>query len=585
VFLASCSTTEQTQLVRFPEIDGAVTEGRFEDALSRVEAARQTDEFSVYNAKNEISFLLDKGLLAHYAGDYAASAKDLEESERLIEEAFTKSISDNFSSTMLDDPYQEEYIGEDFENIYVNIFNALNYYHAGDIDNAAVEIRRLNEKLVYIKQQYETQDKSLLEKTKEWISNAVDETFYSQSALAQYLGALFWRGAGHPDDARIDAQGVAAAFAAAPAIYSNPLPPELVMRGDVCDELEIPGGMARLNALCFTGLSPYKTVANPNFLWHGVENFLAYDTRPNLQKLKLSLLEHMGKVMQEVYDTRETRRQQLEELGTVLKGFASGNMLGGIAIGIFEAATSRSIPDRPLNEGDEAVDAWVNDRLEAENTAHDLRMTRCLPGAAYTGGINLAPGRYSFTVNYYSGAKLSHSKRYENVAVEAGKLNLIEDYCFTYNESRPPVFLSDDEALPDFPGRLPAPKGFQVEVAISAKLDATRRDKKIKSSFPKDKPPEGLRLEDISFHWYKLSWDPVPGATRYCIYRLIPDGTAYMLWAIITEPKVSMTIEQDPTVTVSSNPAGWLKPAWPTGFKVLAVGPDGYGIPSGEVVK
>ncbi|ULQ60836.1 hypothetical protein K7I13_06105 [Brucepastera parasyntrophica] len=60
----------------------------------------------------------------------------------------------------------------------------------------------------------------------------------------------------------------------------------------------------------------------------------------------------------------------------------------------------------------------------------DLRMSRYFPSKALVGGINLEPGTYSFTVNYYDKAgRLLHHLRYENVPVQANRLNLSEAVC------------------------------------------------------------------------------------------------------------------------------------------------------------
>jgi hypothetical protein len=55
-------------------------------------------------------------------------------------------------------------------------------------------------------------------------------------------------------------------------------------------------------------------------------------------------------------------------------------------------------------------------------------MGRFFPDKAYAGGINLPPGVYSMTINYYNSDKLIHSERRENVRAEAGKLNLVTSY-------------------------------------------------------------------------------------------------------------------------------------------------------------
>ncbi|HCC38162.1 MAG TPA: hypothetical protein DEQ14_11440, partial [Treponema sp.] len=56
----------------------------------------------------------------------------------------------------------------------------------------------------------------------------------------------------------------------------------------------------------------------------------------------------------------------------------------------------------------------------------DIRMSRYFPDKAYIGGIDLDPGTYSITINFYSGAEIIASEEYNDVNVEAGKLNLIE---------------------------------------------------------------------------------------------------------------------------------------------------------------
>jgi hypothetical protein len=75
-----------------------------------------------------------------------------------------------------------------------------------------------------------------------------------------------------------------------------------------------------------------------------------------------------------------------------------------------------------------SMDARIAKRVGREMGRLDDRMGRYLPGKAYAGGINLAPGVYSMTINYYNGVNLIHSERHERVSVEAGQLNLVTSY-------------------------------------------------------------------------------------------------------------------------------------------------------------
>jgi hypothetical protein len=60
----------------------------------------------------------------------------------------------------------------------------------------------------------------------------------------------------------------------------------------------------------------------------------------------------------------------------------------------------------------------------------DLRISRYFPAKAWVGGINLAPGVYSFRVHYYSrSGKEIASFRYEDMYIREKALNLAEAIC------------------------------------------------------------------------------------------------------------------------------------------------------------
>ncbi|WP_228378715.1 hypothetical protein, partial [Treponema endosymbiont of Eucomonympha sp.] len=129
--LFSCATLPSA----YKGVDAAVKTGAFDAAVGEI-AAKQTPpkgknkpETTLYPEKNRVLLYLDRGMLEHYAGDYEASYADLSEAEREIEEAYTKSVTQSLASYAANDN-AKDYAGEDYEDIYVNIFNALNAYHA-----------------------------------------------------------------------------------------------------------------------------------------------------------------------------------------------------------------------------------------------------------------------------------------------------------------------------------------------------------------------------------------------------------------------------------------------------------------------
>ncbi|MDR0443782.1 MAG: hypothetical protein LBH44_10280 [Treponema sp.] len=417
--------------------------------------------------KNHISFLLDTGLLHHYAGEYRKSTEELKEAGRLIDEAFTKSISEGFSAILSGSLKKQQYPGEDHENIYLQVFNSLNYYHLGNYESAMVEIRQMNEKLKYMEGEYQAQADKLKKK------QTPRELNFTNSALARFLGVLYHRGSGNLDGARIDAQELANAFTEFPNVYTFPIPQALVLRNGVCEETSIPEGKARLNILSFTGLSEIKVPVNDNFqFWYdnsqmiedksgrayyrnahveGIPPFsplhVALDSRSSSvdriavaveggAPFTLSPIEDLEAVIKTLKDRVLQRMAEIEGRKLILDVLSGGYT-------VFLDPSVRwygYFSNMPLKtwlmdfESEEYKELWkkhIKGGLQAESREIlDTRMGRFFPGRAHCGGINLDPGSYTVTINYYAGNTLLGTDRRENVQVQAGKLNLIESMCF-----------------------------------------------------------------------------------------------------------------------------------------------------------
>jgi hypothetical protein len=388
----------------------------------------------IYREKDQVLYYLDKGMLSHYAEDWDGSSSLLQQGERAIEENFAVSISQEIGTYLVND-LSREYDGEDYEDLYLNVFNALNYYHRSkngeaDMDEALVEIRRMNNKLRNLSVKYGTMisnlQKTALENNAEVPANPTAPREFSNSALARYLGMLFYRGEGAMDDARIDRDGLKLAFADYPDIYSHPVP------ASIDEELEIPPGMARLNVLGFSGRLPVKT-----------EETLRIPIGMNWIKIALPVLSsrpsRIGSV-RVVFDSGENfDLELLEDIGKVAEAAFTGKQ-GVIYLRTILRATVKGVSAAVLNamsEGDDSQRGALFSVLsigaqiftEASEKA-DLRSTRYFPGKAYAGGVNLEPGIYSFAVVYYGkGGEIVAERHFENIDVKARELNLTEAVC------------------------------------------------------------------------------------------------------------------------------------------------------------
>jgi len=430
LFTLSCATNSNI----YKEIDRSVEHSDFSDAVSVIEKKQESKKV-LYSQKNAIMLFLDKGLIEHYAGNYSASSADLQNAERLIEEAYTKSITEGFLSYIANDNVKE-YPGEDFENIYLNVFNALNYYNRNDIDGALVEIRKLSNssgKLEMLSRKYEYKDPKTGVGLKDTVKKEtgvgslpdVKSVNFSNSALARYLGALFYQADGNEDSSRIEFDQVYRAYSTNRNIYSGAVP------NAVEEARNVPDGMARLNIISFTGLSPVKeekTVIQYLPFQHPILQIAMFKLpvmikRPSVinrievevdgsKRFDLELLEDMGAVIEETFNARYSNILLKTYIRTIIKYVVADvaamaaenndNSLAGLAIAVGARAA-----------------------MDASERA-DIRMSRYLPDRAYIGGINLDPGTYSVIIRYCNGNHEIYHEKFPDVTVKKDGLNLIQ---------------------------------------------------------------------------------------------------------------------------------------------------------------
>jgi len=427
-FALSCVTSTFS----FNDIDAAVGQNDYLSAIEAIEKSLGSYK-NYYDEKNEISFFLDKGLLKYYAGNYEASREDLQKAEKLMKDTYLRrNMEDIFSYIQNDN--DREYPGEDYEDIYLNIFNALNYHNAGNTKDALAEIQKITApdgKLEMLSKKYDYKDPktrlSLIDfSRRETGINKMPLTRpvnFSNSALARYLGALFYQAQGNTNAARAEFEQTNRAFALHKNIYKNPIP-EAVQQS-----LNTPAGNARLNIICFTGLSPVKEeTVEIQYLpfQHPVLQIASFKVpglvkRPNLitgievivngkEKLKLELLEDMGSVIEEIFSARYSNIVLRIYIRTIIK----------YAIADIAAMAA--------NQNDELAGLLIalaaRGQMEVADKA-DIRTSRFLPDKAYIGGINLSPGKHTVLINYYSSSAIIASEQRE-VVVNAGALNLLQ---------------------------------------------------------------------------------------------------------------------------------------------------------------
>jgi hypothetical protein len=248
---------------------------------------------------------------------------------------------------------------------------------------------------------------------------------FNNSALARYLGMLFYRGEGMTDDARIDQNHLRIAMADAPTVYKNPVPQSIK------DELVIPQGMARLNIIAFAGRAPIKKEEVLRiFLGNAWIKIALPVMTPRFSRIAsigvvidsgesfaLELLEDISAVAEATF----VQKKNIIYTRSVIRAIVKG-----VAASVFNVMANES----EENSGIYAL-LGLGSQIWAEASEKaDLRTSRYFPGKAYVGGINLNPGTYSYTVTFYGkNMEVISKQRFEEIVIYENALNLTEVVC------------------------------------------------------------------------------------------------------------------------------------------------------------
>lgn len=453
VALSGCFSTRNALFV---EIDEQASFGDYATAAARVEQQRA----ELYGARDRVLYHLDAGMLAFYARDYGTSIQQFNEAEHLIEEFFTRSVSQAAGSFLLNDTVID-YPGEDFENIYLNVFKAIAFIELGDIDAAFVEVRRINNKLNLLEDRNRGLANSLSAADEAVVAIEPGESEFYNSALARYLSLLMYRAEGDLDGARIDWLEMQEAFALQQNLYGFPLPFDARV-------IEPPkSGAARLSVLAFAGRAPVKRAETlwvttlPNevqityaeestdglvlpqryqrFPFPGVEGGYRFKFQvPRMQPRgslvdrirvladgsavgEVALLENMEQIAVETFRVREPIIFMKTVVRTIVKGVLAQEGQRQIENAVLDNGTPLALALGII--GSIATDVAV----EASEVA-DLRMSRFFPAYTYSGEWELEPGQYRFEVEYWSGGQLLYVDPVGEVEVAERGLNLVTSH-------------------------------------------------------------------------------------------------------------------------------------------------------------
>ncbi|MDY4610971.1 MAG: hypothetical protein SPD11_10200 [Sphaerochaetaceae bacterium] len=425
--LLTATSCVSTSAVDLSQVDLLYLQGDVESAKTHYE--EKTKE--ILSAQGQLVYSLDLGMLSHYTGAYSASNEFLTAAEGLISDAYTESVMANIGSYILNDNTRV-YPGEDYEDIYANVFKSLNYHFLGKTEDSMVEIRRTSEKESLLKDKYAR----LLEKSEQAsegrLTGGLQSISFSQSALANYLGMLYSGALGNTSDRDYYLRSVQNAFSMQPTLYQFSLPPSAQKRP------EPEQGKIRLEFIAFTGLGPTKQEVVQQ-LYVSKNNYAklalpVMSLRPEQvtriavrldtgQKVQLYKIEDLSRIAQDTFALRYQNIYNKTLLRTLTK--ATGTV-------VFDAVEHEA--RKSDKEGSDSV-ALVSGFLSLFSSIFnqvseqaDLRISHYFPATAWVGYLDVEPGDYTATFYYADATSILYSEQ-EMVSPREGQLNLYEGFC------------------------------------------------------------------------------------------------------------------------------------------------------------
>lgn len=441
------------------------------------------------NKNEQIRQNLDLAMLQHYAGDYKNSSKLLNKTDMLMEKAYTKSVTKAMAA-MIGNENAAQYDGTVYEYIYINAFNALNYYNQNDIENALVEMRRFQnkQKEYLLKYGQAAAVRTAVDTGSDVSTNNAARFFginmtslqkksprpadstdiFRDSALAEYVSVFLNILNGHEDEAAVSSRALARINPSFPVSGEFGIPPDgsridvVAFSGLIGRRKEqvmyfprdyIYGGVLGLaTGISFTPDGQWLrmvmrlndangrpvTVDVPAFRFKFA--FPAFDARTSSgpadsvkivfddgTEQKLSLLENFD-VAAESDIAVKAERAYARSVSRSLVKKMSAVTAGTAALAMLGGREGGNIGQQILYQLSYAALVASIEAVDLTETA-DVRQCSYLPKRADAGGVSVSPGTYSFTVQYYKGTQMTGQQRFENVRAEPGKAVLVESLC------------------------------------------------------------------------------------------------------------------------------------------------------------
>ncbi|MBX3406743.1 MAG: hypothetical protein KF869_08260 [Phycisphaeraceae bacterium] len=242
-------------------------QGRYDLAAAQLDAERDR-----YGDRDMLLWWLDRGTAALALGDTQTALEALEEAEARMDIVRESSAADEAAKWLLNDT-AAEYIGEPYEDMYVNVFKLLAHLEAGRIDGGAtVEARRMAGKADVLRDRYLKLEAAVRKESAQVDSRALSGAAaadtagrFVESPLGTYLTAVTFMKTGESSLQQVAARRLRTIIGAQRGVIGP------VREQDFASLGEIRRGEVNVLAVALSGRGPRKEARRfgpiPVFEW------------------------------------------------------------------------------------------------------------------------------------------------------------------------------------------------------------------------------------------------------------------------------------------------------------------------------
>ena len=175
LFFTACANKSIT---RYEALAPVFEHKGIEAAIAEVKKQQE----DLYGEKTEFLYYFDLGVLYHYNGNYAESAKNFDKADKIYDDLYTRSITNEAAAIVTNDNIRP-YRARPFEILVLHEMQIMNYLAQKNIDGALVEVNRAQKAMTELYQK--------------------DNDKTNDNGFLRYLTALVYEMAGEPVEAAI----------------------------------------------------------------------------------------------------------------------------------------------------------------------------------------------------------------------------------------------------------------------------------------------------------------------------------------------------------------------------------------------